>query len=225
MAAVRCLTLLLLVAFNCAAAPFGVQLGEARIALDAPPGFSDTTATGSPRLQELAETVTSASNRILMFAITDADLRRFTQGDQPEFRRYMIIVTPRGMEHERVSPATFKAYAGDSLKDLGAAAPPGDFLKFLDEQPAGKANLLAELRKDPDIVSVMQGTRLPTVERGNFFDRGKPRYAISTTTLMLVRGKALNLSVYTLYDDPEDARWIRLTTTRWIEEIVRLNSR
>jgi len=225
MATVRLLTCLMLIALNCAAAPFGVQLGDARVALDAPPGFSDTMATGSPRLQELAESVTNASNRILMFAITDADLRRFTIGDQPEFRRYMTIVTPRGMEYERVSQATFKAYAGDSLKDLGATAPAGDFLKFLDEQPHGKASLLAELRKEPEIVSILQGTRLPTVERGNFFDRGKPRYAISTTTLMLVRGKAINLSVYTLYDDAEDARWIRLTTTRWVDEILRLNSR
>ena len=225
MAPVRGLAVLMLVAFNCAAAPFGVQVGDARIALDAPPGFSDTGFTGSPRLQELAESVTSASNRILSFAISDADLRRFTQGDQPEFRRYMTIVTPRGMEHERVSPAAFRAYSGDSIKDLGAAAPPGDFLKFLDDQPHGKASLLAELRKDPEIVSVLQGTRLPNPERSGFFSRDRPRYAISTTTLMLLRGKALNLSVYTLYEDPEDERWIRVTTTRWVEEIVRLNSR
>jgi hypothetical protein len=153
------------------AAPFGVQVGEARIALDAPPGFSDTGFTGSPRLQELAESVTSASNRILSFAISDADLRRFTQGDTPDFRRYMTVVTPRGMEHERVSAAAFKAYAGDSLADLGPAAPSGDFLKFLDEQPHGKASLLAELRRDPEVVSVLQGTRLPGSERASVFSR------------------------------------------------------
>src|SRR6185503_15734025 len=46
---------LLLLAFSvqCAAAPFAVQVGEARLALDAPPGFADTTNMGSPRLQEL----------------------------------------------------------------------------------------------------------------------------------------------------------------------------
>ena len=66
------------IALECAAAPFAVQLGDIRIGLDAPPGFTDTGFTGSPRLQELAETLTPASNRILLFAISDTDLRRFT---------------------------------------------------------------------------------------------------------------------------------------------------
>jgi hypothetical protein len=77
------------------AAPFAVQVGEARLGLDAPPGFSDTTFTGSPRLQELAEAITSPSNRILLFALSDGDLRKFMQGDPPDFRRYMTAVTPR----------------------------------------------------------------------------------------------------------------------------------
>jgi hypothetical protein len=80
-----------------AAAPFGVQVGDSRIGLDAPAGFSDTSFTGSPRLTELAETLTSPSNRILLFAISDGDLRRFMAGDPPELRRYMIAVTPKGM--------------------------------------------------------------------------------------------------------------------------------
>src|SRR5215831_14445481 len=84
------------------AAPFAVQLGDARVGLDAPPGFADSTFTGSPRLQELAEALTSPSNRILLFAISDGDLRKFTLGDPPEFRRYMIAVTPMELERERI---------------------------------------------------------------------------------------------------------------------------
>ena len=71
------------------AAPFAVQLGDTRLALDAPPGFSDVQATGSPRLLDLAEALTSASNRILLFALEDGDVRRFTVGDSLELRRYV----------------------------------------------------------------------------------------------------------------------------------------
>src|SRR5438552_3274143 len=102
------------------AAPFAVQVGETRIGLDAPPGFADTGFTGSPRLMELAEALTPASNKILLFAISDADLRRFTLGDTPELRRYMIAVTPKGLERERVSPAAFGAFVRDSLAALGS---------------------------------------------------------------------------------------------------------
>ena len=89
------------------AAPFAIQVGEARLGLDAPPGFADTTFTGSPRLQELSETLTSPSNRILLFAISDGDLRKFTLGDPPDFRRYMIAVTPRDLERERLDQQRF----------------------------------------------------------------------------------------------------------------------
>jgi hypothetical protein len=80
------LMMVLVCASTALAAPFAVQVGEARLGLDAPPGFADTQFTGSPRLQELGESLTSASNRVLLFALSDADLRRFTLGDQLELR-------------------------------------------------------------------------------------------------------------------------------------------
>jgi hypothetical protein len=204
------------------AAPFAVQLGDTRIGLDTPPGFADTTFTGSPRLQELAESLTSASNRILMFAITDDDLRKFMVGDPPEFRRYMIAITPKGMERDRVNPQSFSLFVGDSLRELGDSAPPAtSYTEYLDTQPPGKASLLAELRREPQLVSVLQGTRLVAQGRS----RQKPQYVLSTTTLMLLRGKALNFSVYAAYDSAPDLDWIRSITLRWIEELQRLNSR
>ena len=209
------------VSLQSVAAPFAVQVGEARIGLDAPPGYADTGFTGSPRLMELAEALTPASSRILLFAISDADLRRFTSGDQIEMRRYMIAATPKVLERERVTPGIFKEFVAESLRDLGA--PPGqpDYPAYLDSQPRGKGSLLAELRKDPDLVSVLQGTRLPAMRRGE----DRPQYMLSSSTLMLVRGKALTFSVYTLYEAPADLEWIRAVTARWTEDLKRLNAR
>jgi hypothetical protein len=210
----------LFLALTAKAAPFAVQLGEARIGLDAPPGFADTGFTGSPRLQELGEALTSASNRILLFAISDADLRRFMVGDPLELRRYMIVVTPRGMERERMTESAFKLFVGESLRELGQPPASADYPKYLDSRPTGAVSLLAELKKEPDVVSLLQGTR---TKGGGFFERSK--YLLSTSTLILLRGKPLNLSVYTQYDDAADLEWIRLTTARWIDDLKRLNSR
>jgi hypothetical protein len=205
---------------QCAAAPFAVQLGDARIVLDPPPGFSDTLQTGSPRLQELSESLTSASNRILLFAISDADLRRFGVGDSLELRRYMIVVTGRGMERERLSDSAFRELAVESARSLGPLPGVTDYVQHLDSRPSGATSLLAELRKDADAVSVLQGMRA----KGNsFFARSQ--YFLSTTSLVLVRGRALSLSVHTRYDDPADLEWIRATTTRWIDELKRMNAR
>ena len=205
-APVRALAVPLIAALLCAAslaaaAPFAVQVGDARIALDAPIGFADSSFTGSPRLQELAESQTSPSNRILMFAISDGDLKRFMVGDTPEFRRYMVVVTPRALEHGHMSAAAFR-----ELTEVAAR-----------EAARGESNAL---RKDPDVYSVEMRSVLPPQRRGM-----EPQAVLSTRTLMHLKGKALDISVYSIYESPADLEWIRATSARWIEDLQRLNSR
>ena len=208
------------------AAPFSVRLGIERIVLDTPPGFTDTVELASPRLQALSETLTAAANRILMFALSDGDVRSFTQGEKLDARRYMIAVTPRGLEQNRVSPDQFAGLVADSLQGLGGVVETGpDLIKFLAKQPIGKAQLLAELKKEPAVVSVLQATRLPDLPAATFWESSKPQYLCFTTTLFLVRGKALQLRVFTLYDSPADSDWLKTITQRWQDELLRLNSR
>ena len=203
------------------AAPFAVQLGEARIGMDAPPGFADTSFTGSPRLQELAESLTSPSNRILLFAISDGDLRKFSLGDPPEFRRYMLAVTPREFERERMSAQRFAEVAERAVRELGERAPAGKNLtEYFDKQPAGTPAVLGELRREAEVVSVLVGAKVQAQPRS-----ARPPYMLSTVTLMLVRGKLLSLAVHGAYEAQADLDWIRGVTARWIDDLQRLNPR
>ena len=203
------------------AAPFGVQVGETRLALDTPPGFTDVQATGSPRLLELAEQLTAASNKILIFALEDSDVRRFNVGDSPELRRYVIAVTPRELQTARVTLAAFHGLVADATRDLGTVPDPKVPLRtYLDTEPR-RAKLLAELRKDQDVTSIMQGARLPDPPRSH----EPPRYLLTSKTLMLIRGKALTLALYTSQSGPEDVDWLRAATLRWIQELQQLNLR
>ncbi|MGE5129510.1 MAG: hypothetical protein ACM3IK_07760 [Sphingomonadaceae bacterium] len=222
------LAALLLAAAPAWAAPFAVQLGGTRLGLDAPPGFADTSFTGSPRLQEMGESLTSASNKILLFAISDSDLRAFSQGDTPLYRRYMIVVTPRDLVDQQVSTTQFSQLVADALRGVGPAAPDENYPAYLERQPAGQTALLAELHHGTTMVSLLQGMRLPPLRQPGvierLFDRKEPsRYAISTSTLLLLKGKALNLSVFSGYDSPEDVDWIKATTRRWVADLERLN--
>jgi hypothetical protein len=212
----------LLLALPARAAPSLLPVGDARVAFDVPAGFADTTSTGSPRFFEVAEALTSASNRILAFIVADSDLRRFTVGDPPELRRYMIAVTPKALEFERTTAASFETFARDSLRSLGKPPVEGEAKKYLETRPPGLLSLLAELRKDPDVVSVLQGVRIPPPSGlAGYF---KPStYALSTTTLILLRGKALQLTVFTSYDSEADLEWIRFTTVRWADDLRKLN--
>jgi hypothetical protein len=218
---VRLLAVLLALFMHCAsAAPFAVQLGDARVALDTPPGFSDVQATGSPRLLELAEALTSASNRIVLFALEDIDVRRFTVGDTPELRRYCLVVTPKPFEGARVTLVAFRQLVADVMRDVGTPLPAGADLRAQLDGTKGRPALIAELRRDQEVESVLQGARMSEARRGE-----AAKYLLSSTTLLLVRGRALNLSVYSLYDTPADLDWIRATTLRWVEDVQRLNNR
>jgi hypothetical protein len=133
----------------------------------------------------------------------------------------MVVVTPRHMERERITQEAFTGFVLSSLQGLGDPLPKGaDQRAFLDAAP-GKMQLLGELRRDPEVVSVLQGVRVAPTGRTN-----EPAYyGLSTTSLLLVRGKALNLSVYSAYDSPADLEWIRSITVRWVEDLQRLNAR
>jgi hypothetical protein len=224
MAAMRILAALLaVISLDCAAAPFVVRLGIERIVMDSPPGFTDTTELASPRLESLSSVLTSASNRILLFALTDADVRNFTTGDRIEAERYMLAVTPKNLESARVSLEQFDRLVADSLGGLGAKVAPPDLIKFLEGQPVGKVHLLEELKKEPEVVSVLQATHLPSLPGEKFFNSSTPQYLVSTTSLVLVRGRAVRLSAYSLYRTPADIEWLKEITQRWQEEIRRLN--
>ena len=217
--------LLAALSLNCAAVPFVVRLGVERIVLDTPPGFTNTTDLASPRLQDLADTLTAASNRVLIFALSDSDVRRFTQGEQLDAKRYMIAVTPKGLERERVAPDQLAAYIADSLQNLGKPVETTDLIKYLESQPIGKANLIDELKKDASVVSVLQATRLPPLPGKMIWDAKKPQYLFFTTTIFLLRGKAIQLAVYSLFDGPADVEWLRTISQRWVDELLRLNPR
>jgi hypothetical protein len=141
-------------------------------------------------------------------------------GDQMDLKRYMVIATPKGSERDTLGAGDFARLAADSLRNLGSIPAGTDYPRYLDTQPQGRAALLAHLVKEQTVVSVLQGSRLPTKSRSE-----PPTYILSTTTLMLVRGKALNLAVYSAYETEDDAEWARAVTARWIEDLKRLNSR
>jgi hypothetical protein len=208
-----------------AAAPFSVRLGNERIVLDTVAGFTDTTELASPRLLDLGEALTSASNRVLLFALTDADLRRFRNGDpMDEKQRFLLAATPRTLERDRVTTEQFAGMIELSLRELGKP-PAGEIFKYLEKQPPGKASLLAELKRSDRMFSVLQGTRLLSPPPGLFGKEKPAQYVVSTTTMLLLRGKALQLTVFTSFEGPQDVEWLKSTTERWTAELQRLNER
>ena len=208
---------------QCAATPFGLQVGDVRLGFDLPAGFTDSLPTGSPRILDLAESLTPATNRILVFALSDADMRRFNSGDAPELKQYILAATPKSLEYERMSGEAFNRYLSDGRSAMGKPVE-GDITKTLEGRPPGQLTLLTELLRDPDAMAVIRGLRLPPAESGGLFSSAKPsQFVLSSTSVILLRGKPLTLTLTSGYEGKADLEWLRATTLRWIEELRRLN--
>jgi len=207
-----------------AAKPFSVQLGPDRMVLDTPAGFADTAGFGSPRLTELAENLTDASSRVLVFALADADARHFASGDALDLRRYLLAVTPRAKERERISASQFAELVATAERNIEAnfQSPP-DYRIYMTGRPAGQTTLLQKLRRDPNAISLLYGTMLPQPPP-SIWREEKPRvFKLSTTTLAFIGGRAVYLSAFSAYDSPADVFWIRSITETWLEQLQQLN--
>lgn len=206
------------------ARPFSVQLGLDRLALDTPLGFADTAGFGSPRLTELAENLTEASSRVLVFALADADARRFAAGDPLELRRYLLAVTPRAKERERITAGQFADLVDLAERNIEASfQSPPDYRIYLMGRPAGQTHLLQKLRRDPHVISLLYGTMVPQPSASIWQADKPPLFKLSTTTLALIGGRAVYLSAFSAYDSPADVFWIRSMTETWLEDLQRLN--
>ena len=204
------------------AVPFVVQLGADRLVLDTPAGFADTLGLGSPRLNELAESLAGPSVRVLSFGITDADMRRFMNGEPPEFKRYVVAGTAREFERLRATQDDFQQFVADALRGLGEAPPAGsDLRKLLGAAPEGKPILLEFLRRDASVASYIQGTRLAGPKRT--WGDAQPVFVLISTSLVMVRGRPVNLSITIPLEDPADIAWLEINTRRWLEQVQRLN--
>ncbi len=220
LAALLCAAVALCLCAPASAAPFGIRLGTDQLVFDTPPGFSDSAGFSSPRLTDLAESLTEASNRVLVFALADADARRFGSGDELELRRYLVAVTPRATERQRLSAEEFSVLLSNAGRDLGTPPPAStDFMKYLQDQPPGQPHLLAQLQHDARMLSITRGSMRPL--KGTW--REKPVFRLATTTLVLIGGKALYISAFSAYEGPTDLAWIKSVTERWTEELKRLN--
>lgn len=206
------------------AAPFGVQVGPDRLVLDTPAGFADTAAFGSPRLTELAETLADASNRVLVFALSDADVRRFGAGDQLELRRYLLAVTPKVRERERMSLDQFGKLVDEIERNIDPAfASPENYRIYLRGRPAGQTHLLQKLRREPQLISLLHGTMLPQPPPSFWRDEPPAVFKLTSTTLALIGGRAVYVSAFSAYDSPADVIWIRSISETWTDELRRLN--
>jgi hypothetical protein len=205
------------------AAPFSVLLGSDRVILDTPAGFSETAAYGSPRLTEIAENLAEASSRVLAFAISDADARRFSVGDALELRNYLLAVTPRAKERERMTAAQYAALIQEAGRNLGTPPPAlTDFRKYLEGRAPGQPHLLADLRRDSQVISLLYGTLVPQPVPWWAADK-PPLVKISSLTLVNLGGRAIYLYAFSGYEGPGDVARIRAISETWTEQLQRLN--
>ena len=209
------------------AAPFALQVGDLRLGLDAAGRLRRLPLlTGSPRLIELAESLTAASNRILVFALTDADMRRFNGGDAPELRQRLLVVTPRALEHQRTSGRRVRRQrARDAALARQTSRPKATSPEVPRDAPA---------RQRRRASASCAGSRRSWLSCAAFACRPsrRPVQLLQAVAVRRSRAPPCSCCAANRCSSPSspatrakaDLEWIRATTLRWIDELRRLNA-
>jgi hypothetical protein len=207
-------------------------VGRAAIALPVPAGYVSTAEI--PALKTLAETATQSTHRLLVGLFPKEDVDAWRSGQPLKTDRYFLIQTEKQAEAESMTQAEY-ARLKSALKQRVAARIVGNDAaanrQTTDDQRQLDANLPA-IRKQftlppmkmslgetailgisedqPSSISTASATKLSASSEGKTVDT----VMVSVSTVLLCKGKLINIYGYSTYRGPDDLSWLQGESSR-----------
>ncbi|MEY4561589.1 MAG: hypothetical protein RLZZ618_866 [Pseudomonadota bacterium] len=179
------------------AAPHVANIGATDIVLPLPPGFVEASAV-SPDTWAKAEKAAPADSRLIGV---------FIEEGQPvagrSMQRYFLLHTTRSLEGTAVTADEFgqvKPTIRKKFDDLAADV----------KDVSGPFGVFNDVKTSLSVLSIT-----PATASAN-------RVAYSVTTAV-VKGKMLDMYVYSTYRDERDAAWVREATLKWLPRLQASN--
>jgi hypothetical protein len=216
-------------------------VGRTPIALPVPDGYVSTTEI--PALKTLAETVTQATHRLLVGLFRKEDVVAWRNGQPLKTDRYFLIQTERQAEAESMTQAEY-ARLKSALKQRVAARIVGndatanrqttDAQRQLDASlPAlrrqfalppikmslGETTILGISEDQTSSVSTASATKLSAASEGKTVDT----VMVSVSTVLLCKGKLINIYGYSTYRSPDDLNWLQGESSRLVATLSAAN--
>jgi hypothetical protein len=220
-----------------AATSFDTFVGEKKLALPVPAGFTEPSSE-APALRTLAARFIPPQMRLLAVYIADSDVAAVKEGREAALRRYFMVAVLRDTESEILEPEEFQEVK-TQLRGAGQAA--------YDRAQVNAREQLKSAARDIGIESGLPDFKLEIgrTQQLGFFDETKSSISMLdivpgsakggtlefnsqvgvATSVVLVEGKVVSLAAYSTLDSNEDYKWLRQQSASWIRATTQATSK
>jgi len=212
---------------------FQVGVGGTIIDIQAPHKFHEVTSL-FPEFERFFKTITPQTNRLLGALISEEDLQRANENQEPKLNRYMMLQVAYQMENKSVSSAEFQDLTS-TIKKLQKTL----LQKIKDKTADEVTNNFSEEYKIPVDIKIGEPVPLGTfVEQSDAYGFGNlMRYKVSLgekeieydmvtgISFLRVKSRVLFAYVYCLYESEKDINWAKSKSIEWIDSMLKLNSK
>ena len=192
-----------------------------------PPPTADLSEMGSD-YRVLAESFAPDTNRLLAAFLTADDSANLRSGVSKPFSRYALVETLRRAEFTDINADTYKQVADAVAQQFGAAldAPTKDQQDVINRKLKAMRGVDATLTVDKP----MPLGALFAKPNARGFGMIEPISGGASSvrmvvgmTILRVQSRLIYAFVYSVYKDDESVQWVRTTSEKWADAILKAN--
>jgi hypothetical protein len=218
-----------------------VTIGRETLTLPVPAHYVSTD--GLPKLQAIVEAATPTTHRLLFALYPKKDVDAWRNDQSLQGDRYFLIQTEKQSEPHSLSQAEFarlklalRQRVAERIvgNDAGANKQRIEHQRELDANlPAlrkqlslppmtmqiGETVILGIADDQPTSLSTASATKLAAASEGRTLDA----LMVSVSTVLLAKGKLVNIYGYSRYQRPDDLRWLQDESKALVEQFSSAN--
>lgn len=218
-----------------------IAIGREQIAFPVPVTYVSTTSI--PVLRRMAEAATQDTHRLLFALYPAEDVEAWRSGKPLRGERYFLVQTEKQGEAQLLSHADFSSLKLALKQRVASRVVSNDAAarkQQSDAQRQADSNipeLLRELSLPPMTMKIGETTILGIADeqsasistasatKVSVVSGGQPKEAVlvSVSTVLLVKGKLVNIYGYSSYTGTEDLRWLKNESKALVNQFVAAN--
>lgn len=212
-----------------------ISIGNKELHIKSPDKFHEISSA-YPEYKKMGEMFTPPSHRFLGLFVTEQDLGYVMKGQPKEsLDRYMMLQTIKEIEPQNITHSKFISFK-ESMKKNIAISIDKTKQKANTEFDKVKSNLSSNYSID---YSVKVGEIYPLgvsleyddvltlsyLSKYNFKVNGNnvEKVVVYGSSLVLIKGKLLVTTVYSMFNSQEDIDWVKIKSKEWVDSILATN--
>jgi len=217
---------------------YGIEykIDDTTIVISPPQGFSDVSLVSQDVLA-FFQSIYQGDSKLISAYINQKDAKDLLEGKDPELENYIVVLSLESLKDFNMTKNKFSELRSSYHENYDTIYQ--ELMKRSDKFKNNGSRILSEhfdvdimieiggvvpLGIDYETVSSIIMSQLMQGDR--YIDGGELEHIIAATTtaVLLVKGRVINLQIYSLYKNESDLKWTRSTAITWANQILDSNS-